>query len=358
MAWIRILGGRVVQQGTDGRHGIGGPRAEVADRGEERRPDRGVRVGQAGGQLLRRPRGQRADLSQGQGRTPTDAGLAALRPPRVSNPTTGRPIWASASAIGSIRLPSRRRASSSAGPRPGPIFAEQERGVSRDARRLRPSAAPRAPAPGGASKVGRSTSRSTTASRTRSSWSPEVLLDDRQQGVVRQRRASTATRRRPPGPPGRRHARTRRTARHDPVVRRGADDPRASTAPARTMTSWSAEAAIKRLDRGRADPPERARGFAPDPLALVPEQGDQVGDGGRRVGPDPPQGHDDLGPHVLLLLLQQAAQPLDGGLADGRERQGRSIILVRLLLPLAAVIGPQGVDQARGRPARRRARAP
>ena len=104
------------------------------------------------------------------------------------------------------------------------------------------------------------------------------------------------------------------------------------------MTSLSAAATIKGSTAGGADSPERERGFPADPLALVAEQGDQVGNGGFCVGADPPQAHDDFGTHTLLSLLQQAAQSLDGRFADGRQRQGRTVILVRLFLPWPPIV--------------------
>ena len=273
----------------------------------------------------------------------------------VSGSTAGRPIWARASAIGSMRLPSWRRASSSRGAASGPDLAEQERGVPRDAvvlgrqerlelRRHR------------GSNARRSTSRLTTASRTRSSSCRRFSSSDRQQVVVGQ----LEPRQRPDG---------RRPDLRGRVVRRIRGRPGGPGRPARTgapgprppargrRRPGPPEAAIRGSTAAGPIRPSAERGLAPDPLAPVAEQGDQVGDGRPGVGPDPPQAHDDLRPDVLLPLLQQAAQALDGGLADGRQRQGRPIILVRLLLPLAAVVGPQGVDERGDGRRRRRARA-
>ena len=123
------------------------------------------------------------------------------------------------------------------------------------------------------------------------------------------------------------------------------DCPRPSTAPARTMTSWCAEAAISGSTAAVPIRPSATTASRRIRSLLSPEQADQVGDGGFGVGPDPPQGHDDFRSHVFLLLLQQAAQPLDRRLADGRQGQGGTIVLVRLFLSLASVVGAQGVNE-------------
>ena len=72
-------------------------------------------------------------------------------------------------------------------------------------------------------------------------------------------------------------------------------------------------------------------------------------------GPMRPEAHDDFRPHALLSLAQQPAQPLDRGLADGRQGQGRAVILVRLLLPPVLRSRCARCGRARARPGPRRA---
>ena len=167
MAWSRISGGFVLQQGTHGRHGFAGPRAEVADGGEERGPDLGVGVVQAGRQLRHGARGQRANLSQRQGRAAADARLRGLD--RLREQLDGRPAdlgQGLGDLIDAALLATEGVEQPGGGVRAD--LAEQERGVARDAVVLPPSRATRAPAPGaGATPVARRAGRPPPAGRVR-----------------------------------------------------------------------------------------------------------------------------------------------------------------------------------------------
>ena len=90
---------------------------------------------------------------------------------------------------------------------------------------------------------------------------------------------------------------------------------------------------------------------------LSPSKGIRSGTAGAGVGPDPTQGHDDLRSDALFPLLQQAAQALDRRFADGRQRQGGPIVLVRLFLLAGLRSWSAAYARARGPPTPRRAPA-
>ena len=99
MAWIRISGDSSLQHGTHGRHGFAGSRTEVTDGGEESGPDVAVGVAQAGRQLLQRCPERRGRICPSARAAPRRTRGSGALTACVSRPTTGRPIWASASAI-------------------------------------------------------------------------------------------------------------------------------------------------------------------------------------------------------------------------------------------------------------------
>ena len=93
---------------------------------------------------------------------------------------------------------------------------------------------------------------------------------------------------------------------------------------ARLRTVTSAFAATRRL-AGRLPMhvcPSATTVSSPIRSFFSPSRRDQIAHSGRRVGPDPSQAHDRLGPHALFFVLEQAHQTFYRRFADTRQCKG------------------------------------
>ena len=209
MARVRTSGGLVVEQATDGRHGFARHAGRGADGGEESRPDLAIGVGQPGRQFPATPGARGRICPRARRRTATDASLRGLDGLRSASAARTADLGQGLGDRVDRGCPHARGRRAAEGPRPGPILPSRNA-----AWRATPSfLAVRSDSSSGArrgSNAGRPTSRSTTASRTRSSSSPRFSWAGSAAGRHRATGISPATSRPPPGPPGPRHvSRTR-----------------------------------------------------------------------------------------------------------------------------------------------------